>query len=246
MESPLKTIDYVCHTVIDELAGGDISDINFLRRSAVRCISEVLSANTAYPCIRTTVLQLNTLNQVKLPADYIRYTKVAYKMGTQLYTLTLDNKMAFNFNPPVCENVQQAAESGFGIWFAPFYNRGVYYGALYSLGGGFNDAYYRVNEEKGLIQINGKVPRGGEIVLEYLSDNSDADENFLVDKAYIPVIRWWLIWKACEKFPKKYKMLYSNPRDEFEIAKTDAAMIKGPTPDEVLDAYWAGSGFTLR
>jgi hypothetical protein len=176
----------------------------------------------------------------------VRYTKIGYKLGTQVYTLTLDNRIAFDLNPPVCESLEEAEGSGFGVWFSPFYSRGVYFGALYAVGGGFNDAYYRINEEKRLIQINGQVPRGGELILEYLSDNSDADENFIIDKAFIPVVRWWLIWKACEKFPKKYKVSYSNPREEFEFSKMEAAMVKGSTPEEILDAYWEGSGFTLR
>jgi hypothetical protein len=246
MESPIKNIDYICHTVVDEMAGGDLSDINFLRRSAVRCISEELAGNTAYPCIRTTMLQLNSLNQVALPHDYIRYTKIGYKLGSQIYTLTLDQKMYFNVNPPVCNTVKDAQSSNFGVWFAPFYYGGLYYGALYATGGGFNDAYYRVNEEKRVIQLNGQIPTGGEIIIEYLSDQSDSDENFLVDKAYIKVVRSYLIWKLCEKYPYKYKLLYSNPKVEFEIAKMDAANMKGNTPDEILDAYWESSGFTLR
>lgn len=247
MEAPIKNIAYVCASVIDEIAGGDLSDMLWLQRTAYRCISEELPAKTSFPCIKVAHLNLNSVQQAALPLDYVRYTKIAVDLGGKLWTLSLDNNITLPTNLAKCDDTQSpTSQDGFGVWFAPYYSNSIYYGAMFSIGGGFNDSYYRIDEEKKLIQFLGNIPKGGKLVLEYLSNNLEANEGTMVPALYIPVLRWHLIWKACEKFPKKYRMTLSNPRDEYEMAKTDAAVASGSTPEEILDGYWAGSGFLLR
>jgi hypothetical protein len=246
--APIKNVAYVCATVIDELAGGDLSDMLWMQRTAYRCISEELPAKTSYPCVKVAHLNLNSINQAALPADYVRYTKIAVDLGGKLWTLSLDNNITLPTNLAKCTSnvsVTDQSQQG-GVWFAPYYTSGFYYGAQFSLGGGFNESYYRIDEENKLIQFLGDVPRGGKLVLEYLSNNLEANDGTMIPALYIPVLRWYLIWKACEKFPKKYKTYLTNPREEYEMAKTDAAVAGGSTPEEILDGYWAGSGFLLR
>lgn len=245
--APIKNIAYVCASVIDEIAGGDLSDMLWLQRTAYRCISEELPAKTSYPCIKVAHLNVKSIGQVALPEDYVRYTKIAVDLGGKLWTLSLDNNISLATNLGKCEtNTQSEAQNQMGVWFAPYYSNSMYYGATYSIGGGFNEAYYRIDEEKKLIQFLGDVPKGGKLVLEYISNNLDTNEGTMIPALYIPVLRWYLMWKACEKFPKKYRMTLSNPKDEYEMAKTDAAVASGSTPEEILDGYWAGSGFLLR
>jgi hypothetical protein len=251
MQNPIKNVDYVVHTVIDELAGGDIADVLWFRRCAYRCISEELPVLSSFPTLRILEANVNSVGQVKLPPDYAKYTKIAVNIGGTLWTLGYNSKIALDGAPNACDPPSSdgditTQDATFGLWFSPYSNGSAYYGTLYSVGGGFNDAYYRVDEAKGIIQFLNHVPRGGKLVMEYQSNLSDANENTLIPSLYIRVLRWYLIAKACEKFPDKYKMLFTNPMLEFEQAKSDAQIVSGPTKDEILDAVWSGSGFKLR
>jgi hypothetical protein len=242
----IKNTSYVCKSVLDEM-GGDISDMLWLMRRAYQWISEVMPAKNAFPCIKQVRLNVSSIGQVALPKDYVRYTKIAVDYGGKLWTLGLDNTIALPTNLGTCETVEQITNqtNDVGVWFSPFYSGGSYFTAAYSSGGGFNDSYYRVDEQLGIIQFLGAVPRGGKLVLEYLSNNIDANEFTLVPTIWIDSLRYFLMWRLCEFKPTKYKML-SNPQMLYEYAKDAAQTAGGVTPEEILDAYWSGSGFTLR
>lgn len=243
----IKNVSYVCKSVIDEM-GGDVSDMLWLMRRAYQWLTDVAPAKTAYPNIRQTRLNLSSISQAALPKDYVRYTKIAIDLGGKLWTLGLDNTITLPTNLARCEPETPitSQNSGFGVWFSPYFTNQTYFGPVYSSGGGFNDAYYRIDQENNFIQFLGRIPRGGQIVLEYISDNSDANEFTLVPTIWIEPLRYFLMWRLCEFKPKKYRMVISNPKMEYEIAKADAQWASGPTMEEILDAYWAGSGFTLR
>jgi hypothetical protein len=243
----IKNVSYVCMSVIDEM-GGDISDMLWLMRRAYSWLSDTMPAKSAYPSIRQIRIDVNSVNQAALPPDFVRYTKIAIDLGGKLWTLGLDNSITLPTNIARCTPDQDISnqDSSTGVWFSPFYGGGRYFGAVYSVGGGFNDAYYRINQENNCIQFLGAVPRGGKLVMEYISNNVDANEFTLVPTVWIDAMRWWLIYKLCDTKPKKYSLGITNPKVEYEIAKAEAQCADGPTMEEILDAYWSGSGFTLR
>lgn len=241
----IKNVSYVCKSVIDEM-GGDLSDMLWLMRRSYQWISEVMPAYTAYPSIKQVRLDLKSINQCALPIDYVRYTKIAVDLDGKLWTLGLDTSITLPTNLGNCETHTNTQEGTAGIWFSPYYAGSNYYNAIYASGGGFNDAYYRVDEVNRLIQILGNVPRGGKLVMEYVSNNVDANEYTLVPNLWIEPMRWWLMWKLCDNKPKKYRLVLTNPKMQYDIARMEAQAASVPTPEEILDAYWAGSGFTLR
>lgn len=127
--------------------------------------------------IQVAYLKVNSAGIVVFPRDYIKYSKIGLYMHGQVVTLTLNNSMALNRAQICTEDIRvMEKESGRailstindGYYFAPHYRGGNYIGGLYGIGGGFNQAYYKIDEVAKQIQFNGIIP-SGEIVLEYQS-----------------------------------------------------------------------------
>lgn len=243
----IKNVSYVCKSVIDEM-GGDLSDMLWLMRRSYQWLSEVMPAKSAFPSVKQVRLDVRSIGTVALPDDYVRYTKIAVDLGGKLWTLGLDNSITLNTNLGSCSTTEDITNQNqeTGVWLSPYFMGGRYYNAIYSTGGGFNDSYYRVDEVNRLIQFLGPVPRGGKLVLEYISNNVDANEFTLIPALWIEPLRYFLMWRLCEFKPKKYRLTLSNPYALYESARAEAQTAAGPTPEEILDAYWSGSGFTLR
>ncbi|HMG13953.1 MAG TPA: hypothetical protein VK590_00830, partial [Saprospiraceae bacterium] len=125
--------------------------------------------------IQVAYLKVNSAGIVVFPQDYIKYTKIGVYIHGQLVTLTLNNNMALNRAQVCTEDIRvMEKENGIaiisglndGYYFAPHFRNGNFIGGLYGAGGGFNQAYYRIDDVAKQIQFNGYIPRG-EIVLEY-------------------------------------------------------------------------------
>lgn len=135
------------------------------------------------PSTQVAYLQCNSAGIVPFPKDYIAYNKIAIYCHGQLITLTLNNSMALNRAQVCSEDIRiMESEQGVGLigglqggyLFSPHFFGTNYVGSLYGIGGGVNQAYYKVDETARRLQFNGFLPNDKRIVLEYQSTGISA------------------------------------------------------------------------
>jgi hypothetical protein len=245
--TPVKNIEYVVQTALNRLKA-QITEVPRLEQIAIEWMTEVVRGTTAFPCVRVAHLKVNGVNQVALPQDFMRYTKIALNHGGRLWTLGLDVNMSL---PTVEEagqlNINQATGPSVetGVYFIDHSWNGVYFPALFAAGGGFNEAYYRIDPTNSFIQLSGSI-QGGEIILEYISTGIEVNPATLVPPYYIEPMRNYLIWQMAEFEPQKYPVNAKDRERIYTESMADAAMATGNTIDELLDAYYSAPGLKLR
>jgi hypothetical protein len=146
-----------------------------------------------------------------------------------------------------CDNTTNSSSDGSqGVYFLPHWWGGQYYNGIFSLGGGFNKDYYRIDWNTNTLYFLDDV-YGRKIVIEYLSNGRDVNVESLVPQFWIPPLRENLILKAAEYRPKDYPQLNLSLQDSrYNDAIMNAAIASGPTIDEMLDAYYSAPGLKLR
>ena len=145
-------------------------------------------------------LTMSDVGTVDLPRDYVDYTKIGYKgINGTIYILGLNNEMYLNRSTecglPI-NNVLGGSmdETSDYFYFVPHTINGCRTDALYGLGGGFADSYYRVDKENDLIQFSNKVP-GGEIILEYISSGISVNGSTYIPLQAVEAVIAWIHWK---------------------------------------------------
>lgn len=251
MNDPVKNITYVVMTAINRMKnfGYSITDYEWLEQIAIEFYQQNLSA-FEMPSVEVEYVDVATNTKIwPMPPDYVRYTKVGYKVGNRVWTLGVDNTIAFH-QPEVCETIQDAQNnpnygSGWGYWLAEGFYNGTYYGPLYTAGGGFNVNYYRVNEKDRYIQFVDSLPNG-KAVIEYLSSGKNVCGNTLVPLPYVDTMQKFIMWQMFELKPELVNLAKDKER-QYKEALWDANILaKAPTVDEAMDAIYAACGFNLR
>lgn len=242
-----KNVAYVVKTAMNRL-GAPISDMSRLEQIGIEWMTEDIRGTTAFPCLKVAHIPLTGAKQAKMPADMLRYTKIAINVGGKLWTLTLCDDIALPVNMVCPEPSILNSTSAFlsnGIYFMPYWWDGSYYGGVFSMGGGFNSAYYRYDEASRTLSLLGGLP-GNEIVVEYLSNGNDVNTYTLVPHYWIAPMRNYLIWQATLFMPEKYKYNPSNMERIYLDSLSDATFASGSTIDEIMDAYYSAPGLKLR
>jgi hypothetical protein len=245
--TPIKNIEYVVQSSLNRVKG-QTAEIPRVEQIAIEWMTEVVRGTTPFPCMKVAHLKVNSLMQAPLPSDYMRYSKIALNYGGRLITLGLD----VNMNIPTtmqATNFEQVnndeASTNQGVFFINHTWRGTYYPALFALGGGFNQAYYRIDPTNTFIQLSNGVD-GGDVVLEYLSTGIDVNSQTLVPPYYLEPMRNYIIWQLAEFEPQKYPVNSQNRERIYTESMAEAAMAQGNTIDEILDAYYSAPGLKLR
>lgn len=188
------------------------------------------------------------MKYVTLPTDYLDYVKVAIPQNGQVWTLTKNDSLLLprdmECGEPVLntsrgEGVTLDSTSWGGYYFTDHFHNGRWVNDLYAIGGGFNTAYFRVDEERGVIQLNGTIPNS-EIILEYISSGIDLCGDTFVPVKALDTIKAYIHWKRLEYDPRvalsdkdrKERLYYAEAR------KLDANE-SVPTLSEYLDTMYA-------
>jgi hypothetical protein len=135
----------------------------------------------------------------RLPSDFITMSKIGVRINNRYWTLTMNNSIVPIRPETICEqpieNVDSTDTTNFGgYYYAPFWRNGYLQTAFYSVGGGFNMAYYKIDEPNQRIIFNGNVPTD-EVILEYVSSGVMAGGSPIPRKA-VPAIKAYLHWKT--------------------------------------------------
>lgn len=177
----IVNLDYVVSNVQNELNDYSMAQYKRLLQLAIDGLRQLRIYHAG--SLQVAYLQVNSAGIVAFPKDYIDYSKIGVYVHGQVVTLTINDNMALNRAKRCSEDIRVmekdtsgAIVSGLsdGYYFTPHFRGTQYIGSLYGLGGGINQAYYRVDKAARQIQFNGYIPNSKEIVLEYKSTGISA------------------------------------------------------------------------
>lgn len=179
------------------------SDIYHIQSQVIRAIQylNIFSLNG----MDVIYMQTDGSSAITLPSDFIDYTKIGVIDACgQLWTLTLNENV---FQVPItdCGIDLSTALTGrcncptSGYWWAPYYGAdGTYNNTLYSLGGGFNIAYYNIDRQGRKLIING-LPADTTVVMEYKSTGIKMDDTTIIGTECLEAIVAWIDWQEAKR-----------------------------------------------
>lgn len=152
------------------------------------------------PAIQVYYAKVNEAGIIPFPPDYIDYTKIGLFVHGQIVTLSVNQNMALN-RDQACgvdirtmykDNGQAILSLYGGYYFAPHYWNGQYVGGLYSAGGGWNTAYFKVDKVAQQIQFDGII-KSDQVVIEYASTGISAGT--ILPAEFIEPLKNWTDWQ---------------------------------------------------
>jgi len=244
--TPIKNIEYVIQSTLNRVKG-QTAEIPRLEQIAIEWMSEVVRGTTSFPCLKVLHTSVNSVGQVPLPSDFLRYTKIAIDYGGRLWALGFDENIAVPTTMEIGPELKTTNEANpsTGVFFMDHSWNGRYFPALFAAGGGFNQAYYRIDPTNTFIQFTSGVANN-KIVIEYLSTGADINAQTLVPHYYIEPMRNYIIWQLAEFEPQKYPVNAQNRERIYTESMAEAGMAQGNTIDELLDAFYSAPGLKLR
>ncbi len=195
--------------------------------------------------IRVAYLPVSDINTVTLPSDYVAYTKIGINVNGNIWTLGLNDKMAFAREESCGLRINELADvTDVSTYSTCSYidhtKDGVRVTNLFGIGGGFNVAYYRVDREMGVIQFQGGVPQS-EVVLEYVSNGIKTDGVTIVPVEAREAIIAWIHWKRKINDPKfTINDRLSSKQEYLEEVNELRCFEDSFTLDEMMDVFYEG------
>lgn len=158
--------------------------------------------------IKTVLLFQNENFTVDLPKDYIKYLKVGIVINGKVWTLGYNKDIAMPREVNECgltipsiiscsANDTKINFPSWGFYFSNHFRNGQYVGELYGFGGGFNFAYYKIDQEKRQIVLTDNLPKN-QIVLEYKSSGVSAEGASVIPKQCMRAVKEYIHWKRLE------------------------------------------------
>lgn len=193
--SALKPLDYIVRLVQNEIE--DYSENKYKR--ILQIVIDGMRQMRLYnkTCLNVMYSTPNDAGIIQFPPDYVDYIKIGVVINGLVYNLTVNNDIALNRAQRCGVDVREI-QSGVnlpelgGYYYAPHYRNGLYVGALYGAGGGFNFAYYRVDDTQGQIEFDGNI-QGREVVIEYKS--TGISPGAIVQPQLIEPLKRWTLWR---------------------------------------------------
>lgn len=196
--------------------------------------------------VKVAYLSMNELLCAKLPDDYIDYVKVGINMRGVIWTLGMNSDIALPRDAD-CGNDARDLYTGNlvyptgGYYFTDHYRDGEFVGGLYGMGGGFREAYYRIDRERHQIVFSGPTPRG-EVVLEYKS--SGISSQTLIPREAVNAIVAYIHYKRNINKDRVSMLTFKELFDE-EEQKLRSLNFKF-TYEEYMDMLYSNSRQTLK
>jgi hypothetical protein len=240
----IKNVRYIATSALYRLGKSPVGrELNWMIQVAIDYFSEKspLDGNVS---LKTIYGKIDTGARVfTMPSDCVRISKIGLKSGRRIWTLTADNSLTYPENFFNCESDQQDELIIDGFfptgYFGYFYNY-----PNYTVGGGRNENYYRVDGNNIIFDHN--IP-DGQLVIEYFSNGAEVNENTLIDVAYAEPFRLYLMSEYCFHKGNSYdKSKYKELQMQYEAAQWSAnLLVKAPRLTEMIDALAQSSEFNL-
>lgn len=182
----------------------------------ISCLRELNMDFAGTPTI--AVLDVQDTDTVNLPSDYINYMRIgAVDNCGNIVSLGLNPNISLQqkyndcgvpiANTTSCGNgvagsFSQASMNVLGSlgvngWeqAADSWRNGELLGRMFGIGGGLNpNGYYRIDKKNNVIVLQGV--RCEQIIIEYLSDLSLVNGNFIVDPFLVETVKCYIAWKS--------------------------------------------------
>lgn len=155
--------------------------------------------------VKTKLIIPTDYNAIKVPPDYIDWTKVGIKSGRIIKTFTRDNNIALHHDcedgeliPNKEDEEHRLARDIFGLDTQdqiPFYGTDSIepiYGLAYKDNG---LGYFTEHEEKREIQFRTNLPKGTKILLEYVGEIWSPSAQTLIHAKAINLIEDFIHWQ---------------------------------------------------
>ncbi len=173
--------------------------VQFLKHSA-DCLRE-LGFDTLKN-VNTKVIPVTAGNVVKLPCDFVDWTKVGTKVGQYVSSLTQNEAMNRlpNYSGGQIANYGDGTIDSFYPGFAVTWNYyndlGEFDGEVYGATGGVQSGF-KLIRERGIIQLSEQIT-ATEMVLEYIGDGTFCDNATKIDPYAQATIEAYDIWQLKE------------------------------------------------
>lgn len=189
-----------------------------------------------------------------LPMDFSDYVRIGVASNGVILNLGLNQDLVLIRNTNDC-GVEVADAANYeiqdgddGWYYPPHYRNGIYTDKLYGAGGGFSaQGYYRIDYERN--QIMFANIRSSEIILEYVSDGSDASDpgSILIPTDAANVVRAYVNWQVTENDKRSTLGERQRREDQYNYAYTMYRIRKHtPTLQEYLDESYESYSSTAK
>lgn len=240
----IKDVKYIATSALYRLGKNPTGrDLTWMVQVAIDYLSEKspLDGNVS---LKTINASIDTGARVfTMPQDCMRISKVGIRSGRRIWTLTPDTSLTYPEEIFTCESDKDDPVVLDGFYptgyFGYFYNY-----PNYTVGGGRNENYYRIDGRNIIFDHN--IP-DGKLIIEYFSNGSDIDENTLIDVAYAEPFRLYLMSEYCFHRGSSTDMAkYKELQLQYEAAQWNAnVLVKSPRLYEMIDALAQSSELNL-
>jgi hypothetical protein len=250
---PIKNIRYVVISTLNRMRLDVQEYYDWLEQIAIEWLTEEV-AGDLIPSVETA--KFNTFTGARvwaMPADYIAHCRVGYVYNESFYTLTRRDDLMVDVNDTLCgvneESLayQQSLQFTNSMNFPLYYYTSVLATPIYTISGGKNIAYYKIEGSKRRIVFSltaNQVP-SGEITIEYLSSGKGVNGNSLLNPVVGAVLRKYLEWQLCEHDNKLYPLAKDKERQYYEDKFNKEVLIKPITSSEIIDTLNSVPAFNL-
>jgi hypothetical protein len=245
----LSNINTVVSYVLDDMDAQDKYD-QYGEKIAQLAIRGFIDMNIHYSPtnIKVVYLTINNNRRVTIPNDYVDYTKIGINIGGTIWTLTANPNMVLDRASCCNLDIREVVSGGGavpaggigGFYYAPHYWKGNYVGGMWGAGGGWNDAYYRIDVENRQIQFDGFFPQNCQVILEYKSTGINFNTETVIPRQYVEPLVAYIHYKlgSSNKELKNYdkeklEQDYINQMEKLTMFNTTTTL------DEIMDVLYA-------
>lgn len=197
------SIRYCVMSAINRTGDHSMNEYANLLQLAIDCVRDEIRL-LEQPSVEVAYLIPNEAGIIEWPSDMIDYLKIGIPTTNgQLYNLTVNDNMLLNRAQKCGVDIRKVVKGNTippitdGYTYIDHFRGTQYVSGLYGIGGGFNQAYYRVDPKMRQIQFDGIFH---EIVLEY--NSTGIRGGTIIPSAAIPVIRDYELWQRIENDPR--------------------------------------------
>jgi hypothetical protein len=223
------SLKYVLASLKSALSIDDREDERLLQ-FIVDGVSEINMFHLDISGTKKGMFDITQINTVDLPSDFIDYIVIGRVINGRIVSLSRNEALAIPIDIDCGLDANPYKDAI--VDFPKFYH--------YGLGGGYNIAEYRIDKRDRRIIISGVVP-GSQIYMEYISTGVSLNEETVIPRYAVPVLRAYADWKRTEYDDKK--PLYDKQRKammyQFELERADS-LVNSMTVDEILDQVYKG------
>lgn len=247
----LSNIRTITNSALSKLKmyGYSQKDYVWLENIAVRFFRNKLLTTSATSVVWDNFAVGMASRTWSFPPSYVSLVGIFYKVDNSdvIIPLAINTSANLADDPSVCAPDPAPALntplSGiFGGWIWPTAYQGT---TIYSSPGGYAENYYIYDIERQCIRFRTTVPVG-KAIIAWKSNGRNVSGDTLVQNAYVDATENYLMWQALLLSPS-WKNMSGEFKEIYLASMWDANTVaKAPTDQEIKDAIYRSSGFTLR